>query len=277
MGTKLHLLDKLSALLICGADTTAFLQGQLSNDIEMLTGEHCQFTSLSNPKGRVITLAYLVALDQGVLMILPKEMTLDVRDYLQRYVLRSKVTLAQAQVQISGTVTQPKPEEFQELTVVPLDAGRTLHFALNFGKPLPPGTTESDGPWNQHCIRHGKPWVQTETRETFVAQMLNLDLLDGISWSKGCYTGQEIIARVHYRGKNKRRMLGFSVQTSVTVLPGTQVVSEDKIVGTIVNAVQTGNTQELLTVLQLSALDSRLTIEGDTQAVLTAFDLPYSI
>ncbi len=111
--------------------------------------------------------------------------------------------------------------------------------------------------WRLAEIRSGLPQVLPETHESFVAQMLNLDLLSGISFDKGCYTGQEIIARTQYRGAIKRRMFRFSAACPPPQ-PGTRILQGDQHAGDVVDAAATPEGCELLAVVSLAQRDAAL-------------------
>ncbi len=95
------------------------------------------------------------------------------------------------------------------------------------GEPLPQGHTATRAEWRIEDIEGGMPEVLRDTAGEFIAQMLNLDAIGAISFEKGCYTGQEIIARAHYRGQVKRRMQLFHTQSAVPLLPGERVTLSD--------------------------------------------------
>lgn len=134
--------------------------------------------------------------------------------------------------------------------------------------------------WRRADIAAGLPQVYPETHELFVAQMLNLDLLSGISFDKGCYTGQEIIARTHFRGTIKRRMLRFTAACAAPS-PGTRVVHEGEHAGEVVDACagspDTGHGCELLAVVSLDRAPSALALDGIADSSLTPLGLPYVI
>jgi folate-binding protein YgfZ len=165
----------LGAIRVQGADAVRFLQGQLSNDIERLRADEPLYAGLHNPQGRVIALLRLFALaPDDVLGILPRELAAPVAARLAKYVLRAKAKVTDA----SGDSVFTDASAF---------AGSSA----------------------AQRIAAGLPQVYLGTSEQFVAQMLNLDLIGAISFTKGCYTGQEVIARAHYRGRVKRRMQRF--------------------------------------------------------------------
>jgi folate-binding protein YgfZ len=120
------------------------------------------------------------------------------------------------------------------------------------------------------------PTIGTGTSGEFIAQMVNLDLLDGISFSKGCYTGQEIIARTRYLGRVKRRMLRFSAEGNPPA-PGTPVLAARGVVGQVVSAASTGQGCEMLAVITLDDLPGPFTLDGSPGRVLQHLDLPYVV
>jgi folate-binding protein YgfZ len=191
----------LGLLRLHGSDTTAFLQGQLSNDIESLAVGATQLAGYHNPQGRVIALLRLTRVAPGeILAQLPQELVEPVAQRLRRYVLRSKLAIE-----------------------------------------IPDAAAAADGATGMDATRSrpadiaaGLPQVYAATSEQFVAQMLNLDCIGAVSFNKGCYTGQEVIARAHYRGRVKRRMQRFVTTTAVAdagsaplLVPGASVRLRD--------------------------------------------------
>jgi tRNA-modifying protein YgfZ len=132
-----------------------------------------------------------------------------------------------------------------------------------------------------HCdllenIRAGMPLIFDETYESFVAQMLNLDALNAISFTKGCYAGQEIIARAHYRGAVKRRMFRFAAQCQPPA-PATRLLNNEEHAGDVVYAAATNEGCELLAVVSLTHVESSLRLDDVSKATLQRLSLPYSI
>jgi folate-binding protein YgfZ len=201
----------LGVLRAHGADAGRFLQGQLSNDTATVRHGQLQLSGYHTPQGRAIALLRLTRLADDLLAILPLELVPVVVARLSRFVLRAKVRITDdsAQWQILGLRGEPPPLPG---TALSLPYGSSRHLLLV--PQLEPaalqradtGTRED---WVASDIAEGLPQVYLPSSEAFVAQMLNLDLLGGIALDKGCYTGQEIIARAHYRGQVKRRMQRF--------------------------------------------------------------------
>jgi len=130
--------------------------------------------------------------------------------------------------------------------------------------------------WRLAGIRAGLPQVYPETHEAFVAQMLNLDLLGGVSFEKGCYTGQEIIARTHFRGAIKRRMFRFEC-ASPPPAPAARILAGDQHAGDVVDAAPTSEGCELLAVISLAQQDAVLELQTHRGVHLRKLPLPYPL
>jgi folate-binding protein YgfZ len=139
---------------------------------------------------------------------------------------------------------------------------------------LPQGDTTA---WRLANIRAGIPTVWAETRESFVPQMLNLDLLAAISFSKGCYVGQEIIARTQNLGRIKRRMYRFETPAAAEIQPGDPVYADGSSAGTVVDAVTTGKISELLAVIRIESMVHTLSLAESGAIPLASVQLPYSV
>jgi folate-binding protein YgfZ len=254
-------LDDLTVLAARGPDAASFLQGQISQDIELLAERGALLAGLHNPQGRCLALLRLFHLGSDqILLVLPAELALGVRMQLTRYVLRAKVKIedVSSSWRVYG-LTGPDAEAA---------AATRLHLALDpqgfrqlivapRGEPLPQGHVASRATWRIEDIEAGMPEVLGVTAGEFVAQMLNLDALDAISFDKGCYTGQEIIARAHYRGQVKRRMQLFHTENVVPLLPGERIALSDGRSARVVmaEAIEEGG-QEFLAVTSLPGLTS---------------------
>ena len=244
-------LDTLGVLRVRGADAAAFLQGQLSNDLELLTANHSLLAGYHNPQGRVIALLRVLQLaPDDLLAVLPRELIDTVATRLRKFVLRAKVRLADdsQQWRVSGLLAgdaqrrdagDPIAAGANAEIVAALPAAenavaqvaaavavrvtqqpaRWLLIAPLSQLSLTGGTMAPES-WQRGAIAAGEPQVYAATSEEFVAQMLNLDALGAIAFEKGCYTGQEVIARAHYRGRVKRRMQRFVTQAPHALRPG---------------------------------------------------------
>src|SRR5215469_14031231 len=251
-------LDSLGVLRASGPDAVTFLQGQVSNDVARLNARQSLLAGYHNPQGRVIALLRLIEqAPQEVLAVLPRELIAGVAQRLARFVLRAKVKLSDESSQwtISGVVgtaadtsgvTASLPAALHAagrsdgaivVCIAQQPAPRWLVVAPRAAaQPLAGGATCTPQLWGQLAIACGEPQVYAATSEEFVAQMLNLDVLGAISFEKGCYTGEEVIARAHYRGRVKRRMQRFVSSGSRTLEPGDAAVLGDGRLLKVVNA-----------------------------------------
>jgi len=217
------LLDDLGILQFQGPDARKFLQGQLSNDLTTLAPGALLRAGLHNPQGRTVALLGLLERSSDdILALLPRELLEAVAAMLGRYRLRAKVALANLSTQfqvyglhglgaLEGGSLWPRSWSYGD--------GRAV--TIRTASEVPPdGDAMSRAHWRALDVAAGLPQVYAATSAQFVAQMLNLDCIDAISFSKGCYTGQEVIARAHYRGRVKRRMQRFESAAAAALAPG---------------------------------------------------------
>jgi len=290
-------------LRVRGADAGAFLQGQLSNDMTRLSAQRSLLAGYHNAQGRAIALPRLVQLAaDDVLAVLPRELVATVAARLGKFVLRAKVRLQDESAQwiIEGALASAAPGIEAQASLVPAardevrGAGDTLIVRcslvpariLLIRSASNPATLEGLAPlgrsdWQLAAIAAGEPQVYAVTSEEFVAQMLNLDLLDAIAFDKGCYTGQEVIARAHYRGRVKRRMQRFLGSASRDLKPGDAGTLTDGRAFKVVEAARRpdGNV-EFLAVTGLSADPTAPTAARDAVGeplTATALPLPYQL
>lgn len=221
-----------ACLRASGSDTASFLQGQMTADIAALAVGRCQTSALCNPKGRVIAQIEIARLgDDTFALILPGHLTTDVTSTLTRYILRSRVTLdawpGQSRIILRRSEDAPESGHCRLdvngwLSCRPgwLPAGEPSWELSNAGLAVDPATDARDRSWDLAHVLLGLAPPVAATALEHIPQMLNLDRLDAISLTKGCYTGQEIIARVHHRGAVKRRLRRFVLDASASVAPG---------------------------------------------------------
>jgi folate-binding protein YgfZ len=277
-------LDGLGTIVVKGLDARNFLQGQLSFDLGRLTSQYVELASVNSAQGRVQAVIWLLARSDTVTLLLPAELVDPIIARLRKFVLRAKVTIESGagQLTIGAITTDAVPHEVRghiEQDGVSLirwagQAPRGL-ILVPAGSQMPADRLRADA-WHLEDIRAGLPQVYPATYETFVGQMLNLDLLQGISFDKGCYTGQEIIARMHFRGQVKRRMLRFAF-SGAPPGPGTRVVSDGNHAGDVVDAAATPTGSELLAVINLAQQAARLEIDGQPGRALEPLPLPYEV
>lgn len=306
-----HFICKLSALSwisAAGADAESFFQSQFTNDLSTLDESHSQLHGYCNPKGRLLCVVRLVRHHEGFLLQLPIALHDAIIGRLRKYVLRARVTLSSADhlggLGVAGSagaaaLTQhlgPLPDadngylrrsefgicglpgpvpRFQ--VVGPRSDLQSLWDTLN--EPLQARESHA---WARLDIGAGIPVILPPTSEAFVPQMVNLDLIGGVSFQKGCYPGQEIVARMHYLGKLKQRMIRAQVTTTNAPKPGDKVYSPehgDQSAGTVVDAQPAGpECFDVLAVVQLAAYRAgRLCLNDPSGPALEPGSLPYDV
>lgn len=258
----------LGVLTIAGKDAAKFLQGQITCNINDITDTQSSLGAMCNPKGRAITTFLLVKNADAFLMILPIELLAAVKKRLQMYVLRSDVALTDSSDDLCliGLSLQPAEAaeqrfatsrqenivvDFQGRSLVIAEADNAQAF---WAEQLKQGfQPESSAQWRYLDIISGIPWLTAETSEEFIPQMLNLDKLGGISFNKGCYTGQEIVARTHYLGKTKREMFLAECDASAIPEPNSTIIDDSgQSIGKVLYAQKGPNSCKMLIVLQVS-------------------------
>jgi len=236
-----------STIVVSGDDAFGFLQAQLAADLGVLTSADPSYvhsepasdvipatTLLSawcNPKGRVIALFRVAKQNEEYLLTFPTELSDEVLKRLTLFRFRAKVEF-----------------EAQDATNAQLGIGNSFDE------------------WRLDNLRAGIAEIPGSLSEEFTPHMLNLDLLDAVSVDKGCYPGQEIVARTHFRGATKRRCLRFESTTPVS--PGDKVSDGERDVGEVLNAI--GN--DILAVVPVAKADESLTVGG---VALLHLPLPY--
>lgn len=279
MNTFVHL-KSLAVVTVAGADARNYLQGQLTADLNTLTRDNVLLAACNSPQGRVQAVIWLVERADGIALIVDRELLDQTLARLRRYVLRAKVSLTADSLTVGLAEDEPFPDavshkEVEECSYVRLPGHAQALALVPSGVPIDSSRTADDA-WALAHLRAGLPRLASRTHEQFVAQMLNLDLLGGISFEKGCYTGQEIIARTHFRGAIKRRMFRFSAECPPPP-PGTRVLAGEQHAGDVVNAVAIDGGCEMLVVATLTHADETLTLETHPGAPLKRLSLPYSV
>ena len=254
---------------VSGEDRASFLHGQLSNDINHLNENTACYATYNTPKGRV--LANMIVLNRGedFLLIMAQDLTEAIIKRLRMFVLRAKVIFEPlpdfaAAGELDEAAT-PSPASEPTLSF-PAQADEGLYTItlphsgrLKIGKAglLPEYDAAAENAWNLHEIRSGYAWISTETKETAVAQMLNQHIIGGVHFKKGCYPGQEIIARAQYRGQVKRGLAvlrGDSLEAA-----GVAVQNGGEEAGQIINTALTDTGSLSLAVIKFSAAHADLT------------------
>lgn len=300
-----------------GDDTAGFLQGQLSNDIAGLTPGHACLAAYCTPKGRMLAsmVVWQVAGTDAPTYraLIRNDIAPAIVKRLSMFVLRAKVKLSLLPTVVQGIscatpgavppAAAPAaswPEHAAPYTVIETSSGafiaapcanagqaRWWHINTSNITSTAEGTdSAAASAWHAADIAAGLPWVELATQDMFIPQTLNFDLIGGVSFTKGCYPGQEVVARSHYRGTVKRRMARGQValdqaSTAPGIAPGTDTFHAgvpDSPVGRIVNAIVVNGQAHALLEVQLADLgQADLRVGAADGPAIVLQDLPYAI
>ncbi len=229
---------------VSGDDRVKFLQGQLTNDIEKVSSHQSQLSAICNPKGRMLSLFLIAEKDDKYLFILPDELMTSTIEHLKKYSVFYKVDIAPCDDYSVTGIDHAGSQ--QDLTTTEKHNGLQIDWDTNrclLILPLP----EAEALWSSHDfaskpydewlandIQSGIPRLYSETVETFLPHNLNLPELGAVSFDKGCYTGQEVVARMHYKGKLKSRLRCLAGEAQALPDPGSTIFGDDKKVGEVV-------------------------------------------
>lgn len=257
-------LSHLGLIEVRGADAFGFLQGQLSNDLRIVRETRAQLSAWCSAQGRVLAIMCIFKRGDAYYLQLPREILESILKRLRLYMLRAQVTLTDVsdtllQIGIAGAQGAElltsrfgdSPDvpyavvQSEQISIVRLP-GQMPRFMLagpysgiravwdKFSAALTP---TGGAPWRLLDIRDGLPALQPATQDQFIPQMLNLDALDAVSFTKGCYPGQEIVARARHLGEVKRRLYLASAESEAAPQPGDALYArEGAQVGQVINA-----------------------------------------
>lgn len=291
-----------------GEEVTGFLHNLFSNDVKNLASDSAQWTSFNSPKGRMLASMLLWHADGGFRLALAADLHEGILKKLRMFVLRAKValkdtagqrellgvssdTLAEclAKANLPVPAAPMKCSQRNGVSVIRLDPKRVIIDApadaladiwaqLSDQAVAPAGTAA----WNWLDVQHGIPLVTQATQDDFVAQMLNYELIGGVSFKKGCYPGQEIVARTQYLGKLKKRMYHLQGPSNTEAKVGDELFApafEDQAIGKLVTVAPAANGGvEALAVLQIQAAEEGQIFLGAPDGTkLRLAALPYSL
>ncbi|MDT8406502.1 MAG: folate-binding protein [Methylococcales bacterium] len=257
MTEQITRLPNLAILQVTGQDAANFLQGQVTCDVRLVTTDNASLGALCNPKGRVISNFIIGKVAAGFVLLLPVALADLVLQRLQRYILRADVNIERpAGLVCLGCLVpaaQPKPDHHEGAlwpwASLPAVSGYQRWLSVVPEQTSPPEDTRWLAAWHYHDIRWGWLWLSEATSESFIPQTLRLDTLGAVAFDKGCYTGQEIVARTHYLGKAKRMLCCATVgQTHAVAINAAVVDHAQQTVGQVLDNVEFDG-QRYLTVL----------------------------
>jgi len=303
-------LSQLGLLKFSGEDAANFLQGQLSNDVNALNGSQSQLSSYCSPKGRILASFRIFRDGDDFYLLIPADTLAATQKRLQMYIMMSKVTIEDlsdetVRIGLSGedatallkqhtlNIPEGKNAYHQQDNVQLLSIGDTFPRTILIGnaddlKPVWETAAtklamKGYNSWQYMDIQEAIPSIVAANVDAFVPQMVNLHAIDGVSFSKGCYPGQEIVARMHFLGKLKRRMYRASVKSEQAPKPSDSLFSDSSRsgqgAGQVVNcAALADDNYEILAVIQISAeQEGELHLHSIDGPSLKIEDIPYSV
>tara|TARA_R110000782_G_scaffold186176_9_gene276415 strand:- start:2794 stop:3807 length:1014 start_codon:yes stop_codon:yes gene_type:complete len=296
-------LSGFSMLAVVGNDRHEFLHGQFINDLNLIEEPAAQISAWCNPKGQVISNFLVINTGIAYLLIFRTDLKEFVQKRLAMFVMRSDVTindisdssplLGLANVlpncsnlaSLNGNLPSNPGEvnAVDGLIIICHPDGSNRHLITGNIEALIKNISHFKDNvsmagihiWNLLDILAGLPWVTSLTQEQYLPQMLNLDALKGLSYQKGCYPGQEVIARLHYRGEVKKRL--SLIQSAQPLSIDKHLISEqsNSKVGTIINAAtHPDGLSYALAVIDLDKLNDKLLIENKAISII---ELPSDI
>lgn len=302
--------NNFSLIKVEGDDAESFLQNQLTNDVRNITDKNHQQTAWCNPKGRMIANFRVYKKGEAFFLSMASDLTEHVLKKLQMYVMMSKVTLEDvtenyARFTIAGDNIESNLTEIFEETLANLDQNEDIAFHTNavsilrLKGSLPRfdiiATIEEAKILWQKCktlakpvsgtgnnylnILSGIPEITSASSEAWIPQMVNYIQVGGVDFKKGCYPGQEVVARLNYLGKTKRRMYLLELKTNDKIITGQGIANDsDNDAGKILNAVQSNtNTVNALAVLKIAAVNEGNLKLAESNSEVSVLDLPYAV
>jgi hypothetical protein len=227
-----NLNEELAIIEVAGNDSITYLQGQLTNDIKLLDTQNFQYSAHLNNKGRILATFIITKIADNIYhLITHKGIIPKILPRLKMYVLRSKVTINELH---ATNLIYTDHKVNQSIYSMELASGNFISVV----EDISGFTFKEINNWHHFLIQHGICMIYPVTYEQLIPQQVNYDKMNGVSFTKGCYTGQEIVARMHYLGKAKRMMYKFICDAPVEI--GHSVISpsaDNQEVGMVVDVI----------------------------------------
>ena len=279
-----------SLIEVSGEDASTFLQGQITNDINLVNETTSVYAGLCNPKGRLLAFFHILKLHDSFFLICPQCIAENIAKKLAMYVLRSKVVIAiNTTIRLQGfefageglcdkvgfpentNTMQSFLREGMHVTRISGINPRYLCLADNttittFMTAHKTHVVEKTCEcWKQTSITNKIPNIYLETQGKFIPQSLNLDLINAINFKKGCYTGQEIVARTHYLGTVKKRLFRGVWSGDKTLLNlGNEILTNETLVGQVIDYSSDKSESHILFELKVDSVKDDLALHGDS-------------
>jgi folate-binding protein YgfZ len=251
-------------LKLTGSEAQSFLQGQFSNDINSLEDDVIQLNAYCQHQGKIMALIWVMKRDDEFYLSFPQALSAEIVKKLTMFKMMSDVTIKDITNELLqfGVVNEVVDGVFvinEQQSIVLVDSAN--EFKLS-----------DESEWEAACIANEVPEVELATVEKFVPQLLNLDIDEvGVNFSKGCYPGQEVVARLHYLGKSKRRMRAFECDGEIEVGDELLVTNSTsaKASGIVVRRVKLASKSLCLATVEIAHEDDEITLNNSQKTKLT--------
>ena len=292
-------------LKVSGEDAESFLQNQLTNDIRNVTESTHQASAWCSPKGRIIANFQIFMRDGSYFLTVSADLIEHVIKKLRMYVMMSKVTVEDVtesmvhfgfvgnlEKLIGDTIPRDSNQtlQYNNLTILKLSDNQPRYEIFAYASNISDAkqlweqcSTDavaiSNNGWNYLNIVAGLPSISEASSEAWIPQMVNYIAIGGVDFKKGCYPGQEVVARLNYLGKTKRRMYRLQINTGQLPNIGDAIASDsDKAAGKILNAaINPKGVVESLAIMKISETEKPLTLANDAKTSIALLELPYSM
>jgi len=305
-------LSQYSTLVVAGDDAVDFMQGQFTNDVKNVDENNSQLNAFCNNKGRMTANLRLFKYQNNYFFSVRNNLVERSIEHLQNYILRAQVVIQNVSEQlihlgVSGENAEKLLSPFIEINNQAIDgvsynddyiairvasaqAEKKPRYEIfcspQYAKTLWQAVSEkaevvNSSSWDYLNIQAGLPFIDSHTSEEFVPQMVNMDLINGVSFTKGCYTGQEIVARMHYLGKLKKRCYKVFIDSEDKPATGDKLFAENaragQNTGMIIMAEKNPESgYDALAVIQSADTESKLFLNDADGPVVTVKELPYT-
>ena len=278
---------ELDVIQISGNDAETFIQGQITNDIKILSDEKKSiYTGYCSPKGRLLAIFFIIKIKKNYYLFCPPCISKSISKRLMMFVLRSDVeitcspenidyylvnkdnieTLSDDLISLPKKIMQTTLNQNESLAITMLGGFENYFFIVGEKETLHIYKNKIKAnlfSWNQIHIENIIPNIFKETQDMFIPQSLNLDLINAINFKKGCYTGQEVVARTHYLGKPKRRLYQGCIELEEIPKIGSDILVDNEKVGSLINFYkQKNNVFKILVELRIEKVDARPNLNG---------------
>ena len=260
MSNQLSLVElpSYSAIDVTGADAAKFLQGQLTINVDTPTESQSCLAALCNPKGRIVSLFHIVVIEQGFRLVMPKSLIDASLSHLKKYGVFFKVEIVESAIfGLVGVINFSADiltaiNNSAVLKAYQLNEHQMAFIALSsqdnisqLSTSLKVSIKQDPDIWFSALARHKVCWLTEQSSEEFLPHNLDLPDQNAVDFKKGCFTGQEVIARMHYKGKLKQHLRLLKSSQYITLKSGEKIRQDDKLVGEVVCSVTTKKQQTL--------------------------------